>query len=97
MQFTMNGSSKVPPGTTNPRWVESTPRVLGYSLLRLLARSKRSVLTLSLAPHCSLHSRAPLRSFVRSLDHSLTPELYGKVNDSMSHNALVLTHSASGN
>ena len=35
-------------------------------------------LTQSLAPHCSLRSRAPLRSFVRSLAHSLTPELMGK-------------------
>ena len=35
-------------------------------------------LTHSLAPHCSLRSRAPLRSFVRSLAHSLTPALMGK-------------------
>ena len=35
-------------------------------------------LTHSLAPHCSLRSRAPLRSFVRSLAHSLAPELMGK-------------------
>ena len=30
-----------------------------------------------LALHCSLRSRAPLRSFVHSLAHSLTPELLG--------------------
>ena len=30
------------------------------------------------APHCSLRSRTPLRSFVLSLAHSLAPELMGK-------------------
>ena len=53
--------------------MESTHRVLGHSLLRSLA-----TLTLLLAPHCSLCSRAPLRSFVRSLALSLSPELLGK-------------------
>ena len=37
-------------------------------------------LTRSLAPHCSLRSRAPLRSLVRSPTHSLAPELVGKWN-----------------
>ena len=32
----------------------------------------------SLALHCSLCSRTPLRSFVCSLAHSITPELMGK-------------------
>ena len=44
--------------------MKSTRRVLGHSL---------APLTHSLAPHCSLRSRAPLRSFVpshRSLTHS---------------------------
>ena len=35
-------------------------------------------LTRLLAPHCSLRSRAPLRSLVRSLAHSLAPELVGQ-------------------
>ena len=42
-----------------------------------LARSL-APLTHSLAPHCSLRSRAPLRPFVCSLAHSLAPELIGK-------------------
>ena len=37
-------------------------------------------LTRLLAPHCSLRSRAPLRSLVRSLAHSLAPELVGQWN-----------------
>ena len=35
-------------------------------------------LNYSLTPHCSLRSRASLRSSDRSLYHSLTPELMGK-------------------
>ena len=35
-------------------------------------------LTHSLVPHCSLRSRAPLRSFVRSLAHSVAPKLMEK-------------------
>ena len=46
-------------------------------LTRPLTRSL-APLTHSLAAHCSLRSRAPLRSFVCSLAHSLTPELMGK-------------------
>ena len=52
-----------------------THRALDHSLLvwpftlRLFARTANSLLT-----HCSLHSRTPLRSFVRSLARSLTPE-----------------------
>ena len=33
----------------------------------------------SIAPHCSLRLRAPLRSFIQSLAHSLAPELMGKL------------------
>ena len=43
-------------------------------LARPLTRSL-APLTRLLAPHCSLCSRAPLRSLFRSLAHSLTPEL----------------------
>ena len=46
-------------------------------LARLLTRTLAQ-LTHSLDPHCSLRLRAPLRSFARSLAHSLTPELMGK-------------------
>ena len=42
-----------------------------------LARSL-TPLTHSLAPHCSLRSRAPLRSITFSLAYSLAPELMGK-------------------
>ena len=48
-------------------------------------------LTPSLAPDCSLCARPPLRSLTLSLAHSLAR---GKVNDSMSQNNLVLSHSA---
>ena len=37
-----------------------------------------------LAPHSSLRSRAPLRSFDRSLAHSLTPELMERISYSFS-------------
>ena len=56
---------------------KSTHRVLGHLLLHSLARSL-ALLTHSIAPHCSNRLRAPLRSFVRSLAHSLTLELMGK-------------------
>ena len=46
-------------------------------LARPLARSLPP-LTRSLATHCSLCSRAPLRSLVRSLAPSLAPELVGQ-------------------
>ena len=41
---------------------KSTHKVLGYSLLHSLIRSH----------HCSLQSRTPLSSFIRSLAHSLS-------------------------
>ena len=54
---------------------------MGHSLLRSLVP-----LTHSLAPQCSLRLRTPLRSFVRSLAHSLTPELMGeRFLDSSTH------------
>ena len=53
------------------------PDVSTGPLARPFARSL-APLTHSLAPYCSLRSRAPLRSFVRSLAHSLTPELVGE-------------------
>ena len=57
----------------------------------LFARSL-APLTHSLAPHCSLRSRAPrAHSFTRSVTHS---RFYGKVDDPMSQNDLVLSHSA---
>ena len=59
-------------------------------LARPFARSL-APLTHSLASPCLLRSRAPLRSFVRSLAHS---RARGKVNDSMSQNDLDLSHSA---
>ena len=43
-----------------------------------LLASSLEPLTHSLRPHCSLRSRSPLRSFVRSLAHSLAPKLMGK-------------------
>ena len=42
-------------------------------LTRLFAHSL-ALLTHSIAPHCLLHSHAPLRSFVCSVAHLLTPE-----------------------
>ena len=43
---------------------------LNHSTLgRMIMKSKRHLLLRSLAPHCSLRSRALLRSFVRSLAH----------------------------
>ena len=51
--------------------MKSTRRVLGYSLLRSLAHSLTRTAHSFLALHCLLRSRAPLRSFVRSLAHSL--------------------------
>ena len=46
----------------------------------------------SLAPHYSFRSQAPLRSFVRSLAHSLLS--CRKVNDQMYQNEQVSSHSA---
>ena len=55
--------------------------VLGHSL---------APLTHSLAPHCSLRSRAPLRSFVRSLARSLTHSgAHGKETYVFELNALI--------
>ena len=47
------------------------------ALARLFAHSL-VLLTHSLTPHCALHSRAPLRSLIHLLAHSLTLELMGK-------------------
>ena len=63
--------------------------VLSHSLVRLLAP-----LTLSLAPNCSLRSRPPLCSLVRSPAHVAHSLVRGKVNFLMSQNDLVLSHSA---
>ena len=53
-------------------------KVLGHSLVRLLAP-----LTRSLAPDCLLRSRPPLRSLVRSLAHFAHSLARGKVNNWM--------------
>ena len=42
--------------------------------------------THSLAPHCSLRSRAPLHSFVRSLAHSFAPPLVCHRDSPNKHN-----------
>ena len=61
-------------------------------LARPFARSL-TPLTHFPAPHCLLCSRALLRSFIRLLAHSLTPEPVGKGNDSMSQYHALLNHS----
>ena len=66
-----------------------TEEPLAHLFARLLAP-----LTRSLAPDCSLRSRPPLRSLVRSLAHFAHSLARGKVNDWMSQNDLVLSHSA---
>ena len=58
------------------RWAWNRDTSTG-PLARPLARLLASLTNL-FAPHCSLRPRAPLRSFVRSLDHLLTLELMGK-------------------
>ena len=64
-------------------------RVLGHSLVPSLLLSHRS---LTLAPDCSLCSRASLRSFICSLVHSLIhSEARGKMQK-MSQNDLALSH-----
>ena len=76
-------------------WARSNknPDVSIGPLARPFALS-HALLTHLLAPHCLLPSHAPLCSFVRSLAHSLTHfRVCGKVNDSMSQNDLVLSHS----
>ena len=60
-------------GTNKNRDVSTGP------LARPLARSL-APLTHSLAPHCSLHSRAPLRSLVLSLAYFAHSLARGKVN-----------------
>ena len=57
-------------------WVRS-PKTSGVSI-RPLAYQFACSLAHLLAPHYSLCSRAPLRSFARSLVHSLAPELMGQ-------------------
>ena len=54
--------------------IKSTHGVLGHLLLRSIHLHR----TLLLFPHYLLRSRAPFRSFVRSLAHSLAPKLMGK-------------------
>ena len=69
-------------------WARSTknPDVSTGPLARPFARSL-APLTRSLAPHCSLCSRALLRSLAHSFAR-------GNVNDIMSQKSLVLSHSA---
>ena len=66
---------------TRSQWFKTSwfQDVSNGPLAHPLARSL-APLTRSLAPHCSLRSRAPLRSLVRSLAHSLAPELVGQWN-----------------
>ena len=58
--------------------MDSTHRVLGHLLDRLLVRLHCSILTHFLTLHCLLHLRALLISFIWSLAHSLTLQLVGK-------------------
>ena len=74
-------------GTNKNRDVSTGP------LARPFARSL-ALLTRSLAPDCSLRSRPPLRSLFHSLAHFAHSLARGKVNDWMSQNDLVLSHSA---
>ena len=69
------------------------PDVSTGPLTRLFARLL-APLTRLLAPPCSLCSRAPLRSLVCSLVHFAHSLTCRKVNDLMSQNDLVLSHSA---
>ena len=62
-------------------------------LARQLARSL-APLTHLLARHCSLRSRAPLRSLIRFLTHFTHSLTRGTMNDLMSQNDLVLSYSA---
>ena len=62
-------------------------------LARPFARSL-AALTHLLASDCSLRSCPLLRSLVRSLAHFAHSLAHGKVNDWMSQNDLVLSHSA---
>ena len=66
--------------TVGQNCMKSTRTMLGHSLvcslIHSLVHSHRSLIRY--APHCSLCSRAPLRSFVRSLAHSLAPKLVGQ-------------------
>ena len=65
--------------SSNPRWFKTAMNQdestgpLARPFIRSLAP-----LTRLLAPHCLFCSHAPLRSFIRSLARSLTPELVGK-------------------
>ena len=72
--------------------ITKNPDVSTGPLARLFVRSL-TPLTHSLAPFCSLCSRAPLRSFVRSLTYSLThSRARGKVDHLTSQIDLVLSH-----
>ena len=57
--------------------------VLGHLLVRSIVCSHCSVLTRSLAPHYSLHLRAPLRSLICLLAHYAHSLAHGKVRDWM--------------
>ena len=61
----------------------------GHSLVHSL-----TLLTHLLAPPCLLRLRPLLRSLARSLAHFALSLARGKMNDSMSKNDLVLSHSA---
>ena len=85
---------------TAAQWIKTAKNWDGSTgpIARSFARSLAPI-TYSLAPHCSLCSRAPLRSFVRSFVHSLTPKLVGNmgfdVGFNVSKRPVVLSHSAS--
>ena len=64
-----------------PEQLKIQTEVLGHSLVRSLVRSHRSLV--ELAPPCSLRSRAPLRSLVRSLAHFAHSLTRGTVNNWM--------------
>ena len=70
--------------TNTPQWVRSAKNrdVSTGPLARPFARSL-APLTRSLAPDCSLRSRPPLRSLVRSLAHFAHSLARGTVNDWM--------------
>ena len=66
----------------NPQWSGTTKNqdVSTGPLARPFARSL-APLTRLLAPDCSLRSRPPLRSLIRSLAHFAHSQARGKVND----------------
>ena len=71
---------------------------LKYWATRSSVRSLLALLTRSLAPDCSLRSRPPLRSLVRSLAHFAHSLARGTVNDWMAILSVffsIFDHSAS--